>query len=111
MTNYELSKLSQDDLINIRDYTNEQWGQKQADKYMAQLEKRFEWLVKNPDLGMERNEIKEDYRSYFEGKHTIFYRKSENGIEIIGVPNQSEDVIQHMSIEHTLEQKPPEIEY
>jgi len=79
--------------------------QKQAEKYMTQLENRFEWLVKNPDIGMDRKELKEGYRSYFEGKHTIFYRKSKIGIEIIGVPNQSEDVIQHMSINDI----PPEI--
>ncbi len=111
MPNYKLSELSQNDLTNIRDYSIETWGEKQAEKYMGQLESRFEWLVVNPKLGLERDEIKEGYQSYFEGKHTIFYRETSEGIEIIGVPSQSEDVIQHLSIEHTQEVEPSEMEY
>jgi len=74
-------------------------GEHQANKYINQMESRFEWLTTNSHLGAKRNEVKEGYLSYFEGKHTIFYRKAGEDIEIIGIPHQNEDVIKHLDIE------------
>ena len=97
MANYVLSELAQQDIISIRDYTMDTWGQEQVSKYLSQLEQRFEWLAENPKSGKKREHIKEGYRSYPEGRHVIFYRITEGGVEIIGVIHQSEDVEQRLS--------------
>jgi len=93
---YLLSQAAQQDTVSIRDYTMDTWGEEQTSIYLAQLEKRLEWLATNPELGKKRDEVKEGYRSYPEGRHIIFYRISKSGIEIIGVIHQSEDVDAHL---------------
>lgn len=97
MVNYLLSAIAQQDIISIRDYTMNTWGQEQVSKYLSQLEERFEWLIKNPLLGKKRDDVKEGYRSFQEGRHVIFYRISEVGIEVIGIPHQSEDIEHHFN--------------
>ncbi len=96
---FTLSKAADDDLHNMWDYTLDNWGERQADQYTGNLYVRFEWLSENPQLGIERDEIKGGYRSWFEGKHVIFYREVNQAIEIIGILGQNEDVIQHLSVE------------
>ena len=96
MANYLLSELARQDIISIRDYTMDTWGQEQVSKYLSQLEHRFEWLTENSKAGKKREDVKEGYRSYPEESHVIFYRITENGIEIIGVIHQSEDIEQHL---------------
>ena len=93
-----LSKEAKKDIDDIWDYTFDNWGELQADKYTTELENRFEWLTENPHLGEKRDEVKEGYLSYFQGSHTIFYRQTKDGIEILGIPHQNEDVIQHLGV-------------
>ena len=97
MANYVLSELAQQDIISIRDYTMDTWGQEQVSKYLSQLEQRLEWLAENSKAGREREDVREGYRSYPEGSHAIFYRIMENGIEVIGLIHQSEDIEHHFS--------------
>jgi len=49
-------------------------------------------------MGRERPEIKSGYRSIAEGKHVIFYRAGDNGIEILRILHG------RMNIEHRLGQ-------
>jgi len=97
VANYLLSAIAQQDIISIRDYTMNTWGQEQVSTYLSQLEQRFELLASNPQLGKKRDDVKEGYRSFQEGRHVIFYRVSEVGIEIIGIPHQSEDIEHHFN--------------
>jgi len=96
MASYFLSEAAQQDIVSIRDYTMDTWGEEQTSRYLTQLKQRLEWLATNPELGKKRDEVKEGYRSYPEGRHIIFYRISKNCIEIIGVIHQSEDVDAHL---------------
>jgi len=97
MADYLLSEAAQQDIISIRDYTMDTWGKEQTSKYLDQLEKRFEWLANQPALGKKRNEVKEGYLSFPEGRHVIFYRVDKRGIEVIGVIHQSEDIDTYFS--------------
>ncbi len=95
MAHYLLSESAQQDIISIRNYTMERWGKAQTDKYLSLLEQRLEWLANNSILGKQRDEIKEGYISFPEGRHIIFYRVTESGIEVMGVIHQSEDIDAH----------------
>ena len=97
MVNYLLSAIARQDIISIRDYTMDTWGEEQVSTYLSQLEQRFEWLTQNPRSGKKRDDVKEGYRSFQEGRHVIFYRISEVGIEVIGIPHQSEDIEHHLN--------------
>ncbi len=89
---YRITPRAEQDLIKIGRYTLKIWGERQRDKYLYALERRFLWLAENQNLGKHRPEIKEGYFSYFEGMHVIFYLKSKIGIDIIGIPHQQMDL-------------------
>jgi toxin ParE1/3/4 len=97
MASYFLSESAQQDIISIRNYTTDIWGQAQTSKYLTQLQQRLEWLANNPALGKLRNEVKEGYLSFPEGRHIIFYRVAACGIEVMGVIHQSEDIDTHLN--------------
>ncbi|MEE8423990.1 MAG: type II toxin-antitoxin system RelE/ParE family toxin [Thermodesulfobacteriota bacterium] len=96
---YELTPRAERDLKDIWLYTTEAWGDEQADKYVALLEKRFDVLVTSPFMGSSRPDIGQGYRCLPEGKHIIFYRIKDDVVEILGVPHAS------MDIERRLEQE------
>lgn len=93
---YTIRTLAQLDLENIWLYTYEEWGVSQADDYLQSLISRFDWLAENPSLGKQRDDIKSGYFCFPEGKHLIFYTRDKNRIDIIGIPHQRMDVIEHL---------------
>lgn len=95
MAGFLLSKAAQQDILSIRDYTLETWGEDQARTYLTELRERLEWLAENPALGKKRDEIKAGYHSFPQGRHIIFYRISNDCIEVLGIIHQSEDIDAH----------------
>jgi len=93
---YKLTTAAKNDLKEIWQYTVEKWGEKQAENYIYQLEKKFKELIKTPKLGRSRLEIRKGYRSLPEGKHISFYRVVDNIIEVIGIPHANMDVETHL---------------
>ena len=96
MTSYSLRALARDDLGVIWDYTVEQWGVEQAERYLNILFTCFEDLAANPQLGRQRDDVKPGYRSFPQGRHVVFYVDTPAGIEIIGIVHQSADVDSHL---------------
>ena len=93
---YKLTQVAKNDLKEIWRYTVQNWSEQQAEKYIYQLEKKFQDLVQNPHLGRSRSDIQKGYRSLLEGQHIIFYRVTNDIIEIIGIPHASMDVETHL---------------
>lgn len=97
MTNYRVTPCARDDLKNIGRYTEQKWGKLQRNKYLKQLESRFEWLAENPLLGRSRSDVGEGFYSYPQAEHIVFYRCGLEVIEIIGVLHQEMDVLHYFS--------------
>ena len=95
-TRYRLRALALEDLEEIWDYTFDQWGIEQAERYLDALFVCFDDLAKNPGLGKEREEVKRGYRSFPQGRHVIFYTTGQAEIEIIGIVHQSADINRHL---------------
>ena len=95
MAGFKLTPAAKRDLLNIGRYTKKQWGVKQRNKYLAQIDRRLHWLAVNPTLGKHRPDIKEGYYCFPEGMHIIFYIKRKKRIEIIGIVHQRLDVEKH----------------
>ncbi len=92
---YSIRTLARNDLEEIWLFTFEKWGLEQADKYLNSLFSRFKWLSRNPYIGKDRKDIKNDYYCFPEGVHLVFYTMTEYGIDIIGIPHQNMDVVSH----------------
>ncbi len=90
---YRLTPRALSDLDAIADYSLDRWGPHQTEDYLRQLADRFQWLADNPSVGRPRDDVADEYRSFPEGKHVIFYLvMPEEEIAIIGVLHAAMDV-------------------
>jgi toxin ParE1/3/4 len=97
MPSFILTTLAEEDLEVIGLYTQEKWGIEQRNKYLDQLDNRFQFLADNHNIGASRDELLEGCRSFPEGKHAIYYSSNETDIEILRIAHQSEDIERHFS--------------
>ena len=89
---YILSEIADKDLEDIFDYTFDEFGFDQAEKYLLEIEGVFQNLIVNPQLGKKREEIKQDLYSFPKDNHIIFYRILDNHIRIVRVLHGSRDI-------------------
>ena len=87
-----LSPKAESDLKDIYQYTLHAWGLEQANIYIYKIELCIIELLKFPKVGIERNDIKEGYRSYVVEKHIIFYEIKNTSINIYGILHERVDV-------------------
>ncbi len=88
MAQHIFSAHAQSDLINIINYTIENWGKTQANIYIDGLEELAENLAKSPTLGTRRNDLKDGLFSFPYQSHILFYTSTKSGITIIRVLHQ-----------------------
>lgn len=89
---YELSPEADRDLEDIFDYTEREFGFDQAIDYLSGFDGLFAKLVNNPELGKEREEIREGLRSLLKEKHVVFYRILGTRIRIVRILHGSRDL-------------------
>ena len=89
MAKYYLSPQAERSLVQISDYTHQNFGERQRKKYLSMLRQHMRSAAANPSHGRERPEIKLGYYSVQAEKHHIYYRVGNVHIEIIDVLHQS----------------------
>lgn len=97
MPKYTLSPNAASSITEINTYTINKFGPRQAERYLANLRDRFNFLVEHPELGSKRDDIKKGYYSCFEGSHTIYYKIINEKIAIIDILHQSMEPKRHLS--------------
>jgi toxin ParE1/3/4 len=95
MPRYRITPKAEDDLRNISRYTQQQKGGVQRNDYFRKLEKRFPWLAQQPQFGKHRPEVGDNYYSFPEGQHVMFYLVNPDCIDIIGIPHKHTDIIHY----------------
>lgn len=85
MGGFRLSKAAQGDLLAIGRYARERWGDERCRRYLAALDARFRALARTPEAGRVCGEIRPGYRCAREGKHVVFYRITDAGVEIVRI--------------------------
>lgn len=96
MPDFRLSKLADGDIVNIAQYTIEQFGIKQARTYRDSLAICFHSLAKNPKLGRVIDHIGKGLRCYDHKSHAVFYKVNRQDILIIRILHKSMDAHQHL---------------
>lgn len=84
--------LAEQDLVNIWLYTWHEWGEKQADFYLDELEKAMKLLAGQPKLGRLREEFRQPVRIFYHAHHLLVYQVIKGGISIVRVLHKSMDV-------------------
>ncbi len=96
MHKYRLTPAAKADLIKIWNYTVENWGANQAEKYLQDIEDKLNQLAATPELGRQRPEIRPGYYSFPVRKHIIFYLQSGDHIDIIGILQGRMDIYENL---------------
>jgi toxin ParE1/3/4 len=97
MPSFRLTAKAKADLKSIARYTQDTWGREQRNKYLLELDSSLHTLARKPQRGRACDYIRKGYRKYHTGKHFIFYRQTNKGIEIIRILHESMDIENHLS--------------
>ncbi len=88
---YRVTKQARRDLLQIWNYIADD-NDDAADRFISRLTTHFRKLGRNPYLGRSREELRRGYRSFPVGQYVIFYRLSEQRIEIMHVLHGKRDL-------------------
>ena len=80
---YRLSPKAREDLEAIWLYSLTHWGLSRARHYMDSVTKKFELLAYSSALGEDASHIRPGYRRFPVEQHVIYFRKAQDGIEIV----------------------------
>ena len=96
MAEYRLAPAAEHDLENIWDYTRRQWGVKQADRYIDNLEAAFAKLADSPKVAPACDHIRPGYRRRSVERHMVYFRITAYGIAIIRILHDRVDAPRHL---------------
>ena len=85
LTMYILSKEAAEDLTQIANYGDQQFGNEQSDKYRDKLKSHFIELSDHPLHYQAVDHIRKGYRRSVCGSHAIYYRIQNETVEIMRV--------------------------
>ena len=86
------TKEARRDLREIVDYTEQKWGEKQAEKYFNQVMEKCRDLAAETISGRKRHELKGAPFSYSVQSHIIFYQKTKKSIRILRILHGARDI-------------------
>jgi plasmid stabilization system protein ParE len=79
------------DIVAILEYTEKNWGSKQAGRYAAVLQKGLERLIHNTQLGRPRPDISPLHYSLVIEKYTAIYRLTKTTVEVSRIVHHARD--------------------
>ncbi len=89
--NYRLSSAARCDLKEISRYLGAR-NLSAAERTLEELLGKFVLLDRHPQLGPPRNDLLEGMRHSVVGNYVIFYRPTDNGVDILRVIHGSRDL-------------------
>ena len=95
MSRVTYSPAAAADLNDIWDYTVEEWGADQADRYTDDIQDICISLARGEKRGR-TVDVREGYLKHAVGKHFVFFRPTDAGIVVIRILHQSMDVGRHL---------------
>ena len=91
-----LAPEAQADVSDILQFTLEEWGLQQAEKYGAVLDKAFSSIQHSPQIGHKRPDIPPEYQVLQAGQHVIIFRVKKKTIYVVRVLHGSMDFTRHV---------------
>lgn len=85
MPAWRLTAKAEADLQSVFRRSWIEYGERKAVEYVSGIEKRFELLALQPELGRRIDRVRKGYRRFEYGRHVIFYRRQAEGIEIVRI--------------------------
>lgn len=88
----EHSRRARRDLKEIWRYTSENYGDEQADRYLAAIDEAIKRLCEDPLLGVDFGDAQIGYRRLRVARHRVFYVIRGDRIEIVRILHERMDV-------------------
>ena len=82
---YRLSPKAVRDLESIWSYTFGEWGIDQANRHINDLTAAFDRIAAGPQIASACDHIRIGYRRLSVGRHVIYFRAKNFGVEVIRV--------------------------
>jgi toxin ParE1/3/4 len=92
-----LTVAAEQDLRDIEVYTLQQWGERQAKRYVFSIEEAIDTVGDNPKLGRVRPTLSADYRVYIVKSHALVYTVLQNTVTIVRILHQRMNISQHVA--------------
>lgn len=93
MAEYRITRLANQDLNRIWEYTFKKWSLQQADKYYDLLVESFNEIEIDPNSGKNYEGVEPKLRGLRVGKHIVFFELIDKDIvEINRILHQSMDI-------------------
>jgi toxin ParE1/3/4 len=96
MSRYIVLPRAEADLGDIWRYTADEWGVEQADRYIRDIENRFQAIADNPERGRACDEIRAGYFRVSAGSYFVFYRMNRTVVSISRILHQRRDFRRHL---------------
>lgn len=78
-----LSMEAEGDLDGITAYTLRNWGWRQAERYVREIEEGLELIADHPEIGRSCNSIHAGLQRFEIGQHVAFYLKEPSHIFLV----------------------------
>lgn len=85
MPAFRLTPDAQADLIEIRQYSLQQWGAEQSQKYLREIRNTIRLLAETSALGKSRPDVGSTVHSFPQGSHIMYYVIHEQQLVVFGV--------------------------
>ncbi|KGJ97176.1 type II toxin-antitoxin system RelE/ParE family toxin [Thalassotalea sp. ND16A] len=92
-----ISPQAQEDLILIYAYSQLNFKKSIADNYLDLIHQRILKLSQSPKIGSTKNHILPGLRAVNAERHLIYYRISQNNIEIIRILHHKQEPFKNLS--------------
>ena len=83
-----LTVKAERDLQEIYNYSFDEFGEDKADAYLLGLDEKLHLLASKPDLGRPIDHVRTGYYRFEYVSHSVFYRRVQDGIQIVRVLHQ-----------------------
>lgn len=92
---YDLSNRAKADLRGIWNYTEDRWGEQQADKYYRDIIKTIEQLASGERQGR-KSDVRDGYLKYLVGRHFVYFTKGDRKIIVVRILHDSMETSRHL---------------
>lgn len=96
MKRVRLTPAAQHDLSEIWDFTQDRGDLRQAETYISEIRAAIERVAGDPARGRTCDEIRQGYRRYAIGSNLVFYRETDDTVDVIRILHQRMDPSRHL---------------
>jgi toxin ParE1/3/4 len=96
MSQVILSPQAKAGLSAIWDYSLAEWGVDQAEKYVRELWTVLQAQVLGASTSVDIGDVRRGYRKVRSGFHVIFFKLTEDGLDVIRILHQRMDFERHL---------------